>query len=126
MTLIHETAGSELAKLNFSHQRSTQDIIINEDWAMVVKITTYDETTGAVTGEKVWDTATEPAVFNAFAKYNGKSGIPVASDVEIDSYAVFHRTGEFNTAITSGSPTPAIRTDGANSYSWLLLIAKVS
>ena len=125
MSLIHETVGSELANQAFSHARSTQDIIVNEDWVMVAKITDYSEITGVVKGEKVWDTSGTKTVFNGFAKYNGVAGIPSDTEVEVNAYTPFHRVGEFNTAIDSASPTPAIRTDGANSYSWLIFVTKV-
>lgn len=97
MPLNYETKGSELAKqAHDTRNRTTADIIVNEDYSMLVKVVVYFE--GIVTAQKVWDEAASPKLFEAVAMYRGKEGYPEDHEIKEGEYVVFHRVGEFENA----------------------------
>ena len=75
----------------------------NEDWQLVGRITAYDDTIGKVSFTKAWDQAGTPETFYALAKYAGRTGTPRASEVVVNFYAIFYRTGIGNNNFTSAT-----------------------
>jgi len=96
--LNYETAGSELLKVTGDPTRSTADIIINEDYTIIVKVISVEN--GIVEGVKVWDQG--DTRFFAVLKYHGKAGTPEDSELEAGEYILFHRVGEFTNKGTEG------------------------
>lgn len=117
--LNYETVGSELLNVPASHKKSTENVIVNEDWAMVVKITGYSA--GIVSGTKVWDLAGTPKTFEAIAQYRGNTGTPSASEIETDAYTVFYRVGDFDSNGTTGFE---LHTQDAYKASWVCFVGK--
>jgi len=89
------TPGSELLRVNSRHDKSTEDIIVNEDWAMVGVVLEYNAEIGKITAKKAWDTSQNPYRFYIWA-YREDGVIPSADDILVNSHIVFHRCGEGN------------------------------
>ena len=113
--LNFETAGSELLKVKNDPDRSTDDIIINEDWCMVMKVISISE--GIVEAVKVWDSG--DTRFFARLKYHGKAGTPDDDELEVGEHVIFNRVGEFN---NNGSEGFELHDTDINKTSWVCFI----
>lgn len=109
------TKGSELLPVMGDTEKSTEDVIINEDWCMVAVIISYDASIGRVTLSKIWDLAGTKKQFYAWAKYPGTSGIPAAHEVEVGAHVPVYRTGETN--IQFGTVPEVFELHGPANYS---------
>ena len=90
--LNYETAGSQLAIKNADPARSTEDVVINEDWSMVMVVIAVES--GIVTAKKVWDERNK--IFYASLAYEGKEGVPPDDCMDVGQHVIFHRVGDFN------------------------------
>ena len=116
--LNYETAGSELLKVNSDPERSTADIIVNEDYCMVMKVIAVFG--GIVEASKVWDSG--DTRFYARLKYHGKDGVPDDSELEVGQHVIFHRTGEFS---NSGEEGFELHEEDVTKTSWVCFIHRV-
>ena len=114
------TKGAEILSLEASPDKSTENIILNEDYAMVVEIT--EVLYGKVGGFKIWD-KDRTKKFYAKLAYTGKLGVPVDSEVSVGSHAVFNRVGDFNSQGTEGFE---LHTEDASKISFICFIPKNS
>ena len=113
------TKGSELLTIkNDPIQKSSENVIINEDYSMVIQVTGYY--LGKVEGYKVWD-IDKTKKFQAIAKYNGQGGVPLDTEIEIGSYVIFHRVGDFNSQGVNGFE---LHTENPANSSFVCFIAK--
>ena len=115
------TKGSEILILPGSQSDSNTEIIVNEDYCVVGKVASYDDSTGAASFTKVWD-VDETKTFYGKIVYRGQSGVPSSDEVEIDSMIPFYRVGEFN---STGTISPEIRTESSSNFSWVGFVGKV-
>jgi len=115
--LNYETSGSEIQSIKNNTNRSTADIIINEDYAMIIKVTSIEA--GIVKGIKVWDEAEVPTIFSAILKFRGFDGTPEDSSIKIDEHVVFHRVGEAKGIGKAGFELHGVDNDKS---SWICLI----
>lgn len=119
--LNYETKGSKIATLKHdTRNRSTEDLIVNEDWSIVVEVVELGD--GFVIGKKVWDESASPKLFHAILKYDGFWDTPGTKDIDIGQIVVFHRVGEFEGQGTTGIELH--KEDSQNKSSWLCLINK--
>ena len=116
------TKGSEVLVLPGLQSDSNTEIIVNEDCCVIGKIVSYNESTGAVSFTKIWDTD-ETKTFYGKVLYRGQSGIPVSDEVEGDSIMPFFRVGEFN---STGVTSPELRTESASNFSWVGFVGKAT
>lgn len=72
------------------------EIPINADWHILGEITAYDFTKKQVTVKSVFDESGAPKEFFAMAKYLGKPGTPITSDVVVGEKVTIYRVGEGN------------------------------
>lgn len=94
------TKGTEILNCGTLNKNKTTEFFpINEDYAMVIRVIGY--LYGRVEGYKVWD-INQTKKFYAVAKYLGKSGTPANDEIEIGSYVVFYRVGDFNSQGVEG------------------------
>ena len=115
------TKGAEILTVkNDPLQKSSESVIINEDYSMVVQVTGYY--LGKVEGYKVWD-IDKTKKFYAAARYNGQGGYPTDMEIEIGSYVVFHRVGDFNSQGVAGFE---LHTENSTNSSFVCFIAKPS
>jgi hypothetical protein len=110
------TAGTEWMSLN-NINKSTLALPIDEDWAMLVKIT--EVSGGIAKGNKIWDNSTNPKIFNAKIMYLGQNDEPPENIVEINSFIVFYRCGEYNSI---GTESPELHEQNQNGYSWICFV----
>ena len=115
------TKGSEILVLPGLQSDSNTEIIINEDYCVVGKVASYNDSTGAVSFTKVWD-EDETKTFYGKIVYRGQSGIPSSDEVETNSFMPFYRVGEFN---STGTTNPEIRTESSSNFSWIGFVGKV-
>uniref|UniRef100_A0A6H1ZEN9 Uncharacterized protein n=1 Tax=viral metagenome TaxID=1070528 RepID=A0A6H1ZEN9_9ZZZZ len=118
-----EASGSELLEVRTDRNRSTQNLIINEDWCMVMKVLTCEN--GVVSATKVWDEKdTEGKIFYAVLKYAGKEGVPPDSSIEVGQFVVFHRVGDFNSQGNGLLEFEGfeLRTENAEKNSWVCFV----
>ena len=115
--LNYETSGSELQSISNDANRSTADLIINEDYAIVIQVTSIEG--GIIKGVKVWDEAGVKTVFSAIFRFRGFGGVPDPSVVKIGEHVIFHRVGEAKGVGQSGFELHEV--DNAKS-SWVCLI----
>ena len=113
--LNYETQGSELIKVNNDPVRSTADIIINEDWCMVMQVIVVSE--GVVEAKKVWDSG--DTRFFARLKYSGQDGTPEDHELEVGQHVIFHRVGEFD---NNGENGFELHDEDADKTSWICII----
>lgn len=114
------TKGSEILSDTFTVNKSSEDLVINEDYSMVVIVTEY--LYGKVSGYKVWDT-NQTKKFYAKAMYNGIAGTPADTEIEVGSYVVFNRVGDYNSQGIGGFE---LHTEDAGKSSFVCFIAKSS
>lgn len=86
---------------------------VNEDFGMVGEIISYEAATGKISFKKVFDKAATPETFYAVARYQGKTGIPLATEVVAGSYAIFKRVGVGNVSFTGTQPAFQLDDDEA-------------
>jgi len=115
-----ESKGSELITISNDRKRSTQDIIINEDWCMVMSVISC--TNGIISATKVWDGAAEKKVFYAELKYSGREGTPLDTTMEEGQHVVFHRVGEYNSNPLEESAGFELRAENPDKVSWVCFL----
>jgi hypothetical protein len=99
-------------------KKSILSLPINEDWAMVIKVTEVVD--GIVKGHKIWDNSANPKLFNAKIMYLGQEGEVPENIIEINSFVVFYRCGEYNNI---GSDFPELHEENQNGYSWICFVS---
>lgn len=85
-----------------NHEGHQNFFVPSGSGTVVGQIVSYSPITGAVTFNKITDNQTTKTVWNAVAKYNGKAGIPLSTEVVVGQYAVFFRTGTGNNTNLTG------------------------
>lgn len=105
--LNYETPGGERAQI--SDIKSSLPIIVNEDYCMLVRITSPESTSGGVTpvneyqagqpciikGQKIWDMGDPKKEFYFMLLYPGKTSYPGPTMVSYNQVIPIHRVGEF-------------------------------
>lgn len=112
--LNYETPGGERAAI--SDLKSSLPVIVNEDYCMLVRITSPDNGNGGVSpvnayqagypcivkGQKIWDMGETKKDFYIMLLYAGKSEYPGPTTVAYNQVIPIHRVGEFDSAGTYG------------------------
>lgn len=92
---------------------------INADESKVVRIVSYDETSGRFTAVSIWDEFPTKFIYNCQAFLGGKAGLPTVDQVEIDSFIEIHRTGDFNGAGSDTASGFELRDASSSRTSWV-------
>ncbi len=90
------TKGTQAIPMSKDMERSAIEVPANVDWPFVIQITGYEETSGIIQGESIWDLASPKSIFYARAYYDSDTDIPSANDVEIGQCVLFNRVGKWN------------------------------
>lgn len=129
--LNYETPGSERAQI--PGLTSNIPYIVNEDYCMLVKITSPATGTGGiypvnsyesggpciVKGEKIWDMGNPKKEFFFLLLKAGKSGYPTPDEVQYQQTIPIYRVGEYSSAGTSGFE---LHKEEASKISWVAFV----
>jgi hypothetical protein len=129
--LNYETPGSERA--NISDIKSSLPVIVNEDYCMLVRITSPDDGSGGVysvnayqdgypcivKGQKVWDMGAEKKDFYFMLLYAGKSEYPGPKTVTYNQVIPIHRVGEYEGTGTYGFE---LHEENSTKISWVAFV----
>lgn len=129
--LNYETPGGERAQI--SDLKSSLPVIVNEDYCMLVRITSPANSNGGVypvntyesgapcivKGEKIWDMGATKKEFYFLLLYAGKSDYPGPNTVTYNQVIPIHRVGEYEGQGTYGFE---LHEENTNKISWVAFV----